>query len=514
MGPLPSTPALPAVDRAAAFLLERVQQVAASGRTRLPTIGALAAQGRFSPRTLSAAVSLLRRQGVLTAVQRGGIRLLRSDQPPPDTATAIAATAAPAPPVRLRGWRGLGQRISTDLVAGMYPPGAPLPSYKELCARYGTSYETLRRALDALAAAGRLTPHKRGFRVHQPAAPASHAALVLVAHSESVGDLGTVIPRNPEFLRVLERECLRAGVNLDIRKEHELLRTAPARTARAALGYLLWIRGIRQDRLALLIDALAAHGRPVAVLDEDGVTPLAELTRARPQFRVFSVANSRAAGVAVGALLLGAGHRRVAFLSPVGATLYSRHRLEGLKQAYDQAGLSDGVAAFVDGRVASFEDIQGAGRKSAMLRAFGAAVERLERQMDPGEGRDVDYFYRFYTETYLLRRAMQAQMLPLMTAAAADHATAWVGVNDWAALVAMDWLRRRSANTGRRTALLGFDDTFEAFSHGLTSYNFNMPALVQAMLGHVLEPPAGRGQAPPVEIPGVIVARQSTARRV
>jgi DNA-binding LacI/PurR family transcriptional regulator len=218
--------------------------------------------------------------------------------------------------------------------------------------------------------------------------------------------------------------------------------------------------------------------------------------------------------VAVGALLLGAGHRRVAYLSPVGATLYSRHRLEGLQHAYDQAGLSEGVAAFVNPRCSSFEDIQGTGQKATTLRAFAAAVARLEKRMDPGEGKDVDYFYRFYTETYLLRRAMQTQMLPLMTAAARDPATAWVGVNDWAALVAMDWLRRRSAKSGTRTALLGFDDTFEAFSHGLTSYNFNMPALVQAMLGHVLEPPGGRSQLPPVEIPGVIVARQSTARRL
>jgi DNA-binding LacI/PurR family transcriptional regulator len=75
--------------------------------------------------------------------------------------------------------------------------------------------------------------------------------------------------------------------------------------------------------------------------------------------------------------------------------------------------------------------------------------------------------------------------------------------------MALDFLKRFSQ---RKISIIGFDDTFEAFRCGLTSYNFNIQALVQLMLNHVVNPSnlivSKRTRA--VEIEGMLVERQTT----
>jgi DNA-binding LacI/PurR family transcriptional regulator len=75
--------------------------------------------------------------------------------------------------------------------------------------------------------------------------------------------------------------------------------------------------------------------------------------------------------------------------------------------------------------------------------------------------------------------------------------------------MALDFLKKHSH---RKISLIGFDDTFEAFRKGLTSYNFNIQALVQLMLNHVVNPAnmlsSKRTRA--VEIEGMLVERQTT----
>lgn len=67
------------------------------------------------------------------------------------------------------------QQLTGDVVAGVYPRGARLPSERELCTRLCVSRVTLRRALAGLADDGLLAPsHGRGWyvaaeRVGEPA---------------------------------------------------------------------------------------------------------------------------------------------------------------------------------------------------------------------------------------------------------------------------------------------------------------------------------------------------------
>lgn len=67
------------------------------------------------------------------------------------------------------------QQLAGDVIAGVYPRGARLPSERDLCTRLNVSRVTLRRALSGLADDGMLAPsHGRGWyvaaeRVGEPA---------------------------------------------------------------------------------------------------------------------------------------------------------------------------------------------------------------------------------------------------------------------------------------------------------------------------------------------------------
>ena len=65
--------------------------------------------------------------------------------------------------------------------------------------------------------------------------------------------------------------------------------------------------------------------------------------------------------------------------------------------------------------------------------------------------------------------------------------TAWVASNDNVALDCYDYIKvKHRTNTGR-PVIIGFDDSEIAFIHQFTSYNFNVPARLTAMLRFIIE---------------------------
>lgn len=506
----------PAVRNAVHYVERMAEDSLEEGTRRLPTISHMARDGGFSPRTLSRAVRHLRERGILSCSQRRGIVATGKG------ARSIAEGTGNTPPARLPRWEELRRRLSRAIIGGTYPPGTQLPSIGELCAEYGTSYHSLKRALLALVENGRLTPHRRGHRVPALGAATRSSSLVLVSRIRNVGDLGTVIPRHPEFLRLLERECLRLNLRLHI---HQFARagTEPftaARAARdtagggAAVGYLLWTQTLAQADLQALIPVLGKTRHPVAVLDEDGIPQLPALCRPFPEVKTFQVANSTTAGVDMGNFLLAQGHRRIGYFSPVAATPYSRNRHEGMESVFEGAGVEHSTRSFTRDDLGTFEGVMEAAMKCTEFRTISGQLDSFRRAIEHTDTRVSDSFYGFYSDTYLLRRAIQQIMLPLFRRALNDESiTAWVGVNDWIALSAYDYLRNERVPVPEHISLTGFDDTFEAFTHGLTSYDFNMPALVTAILEHVLRRRGAGGRKNPkqMEIPGVVTPRGSVS---
>lgn len=88
-----------------------------------------------------------------------------------------------------------------------------------------------------------------------------------------------------------------------------------------------------------------------------------------------------------------------------------------------------------------------------------------------------------------------------------------MGINDLIAIPTLDFLRRHNITVPGRSPVCGFDDTLDALGQRLTSYNFNVPAVVRGMVDFVLRPGVEMGRHDrefPVEIEGVVIERGSS----
>jgi DNA-binding LacI/PurR family transcriptional regulator len=102
---------------------------------------------------------------------------------------------------------------------------------------------------------------------------------------------------------------------------------------------------------------------------------------------------------------------------------------------------------------------------------------------------------------------------PLFTRAR-EHGgiTAWVCENDRIARYALDFLAEKGVRVPRAVSVMGFDDDMEAFKRKLTSYNFNIPAVVNRMLGFVLS--SSQYHYPKAyEVEGIVIERGTTGKR-
>jgi len=124
---------------------EAVRRTRLSGSERLPSVTSLAAASGVAPVTVMRAIRRLEARGKLRTVRRPGTYLLPEagiGGRPPDT-SAIADR-------RARRWETIAGMLIADINARRYEPGARMPSHKELCARYGTSFLTIKKALRLL----------------------------------------------------------------------------------------------------------------------------------------------------------------------------------------------------------------------------------------------------------------------------------------------------------------------------------------------------------------------------
>ena len=93
-----------------------------------------------------------------------------------------------------------------------------------------------------------------------------------------------------------------------------------------------------------------------------------------------------------------------------------------------------------------------------------------------------------------------------------SEATAWVVFNDALALPILRLLNEAAVRLVHDLSLVSFDNTMPAQLLGLTSYNFNYPAVANAVLEHILAPQKKGAGDDVVEVPGTIVERQTSGR--
>jgi DNA-binding LacI/PurR family transcriptional regulator len=108
-------------------------------------------------------------------------------------------------------------------------------------------------------------------------------------------------------------------------------------------------------------------------------------------------------------------------------------------------------------------------------------------------------------------------MLPLFERALSNKTiTAWVMANDYAAMLAVDFLREKKVRIPENLSIISFDNTPGAVEYQLTSYDFNHSGIISMMLNYLIRPSiipqAQRDKT--IGIEGTIIERRSTARNL
>ncbi|MBD3243818.1 MAG: GntR family transcriptional regulator [Chitinivibrionales bacterium] len=422
--------------------------------------------------------------------------------------------------------------IIEDLVTGRFDAREPLPPYKTLTQRYGACYSVVRTALDGLVARGTLVRYKRGYRLFPLRPRHSGSSVAVIAGTTDMRELCSVGTRTTELWRSLERETMRIGLPVTF------LRALPGNRLRAgdgatftsiaaaeralnALGHIVLPLGMNpRQRLEFpaLVDAAQS---PVAVLEESRETLPSLHDHSRRNVVPFALGFGRLPGYIVGKRLLELGHRSVAFLCLSERDIAFGERLAGMRTAFAELGIADGVQAVTSPRWrAGVEVLHRPIVDSPALKLLNDAAAAAERISQSTSRRPVPRgeMRRALGDAHrvcIRKRHFEIEAQELFARALKhDSVTAWVTINDEFALMALRFLRRRRIAVPDRLSVVGFDDSVEAFGAGLSSYNFNVAGVVRAMLEHLVarRPPTGvRRSERGIEVPGSLVQRRSLA---
>ena len=326
-------------DRAERVLVEALNHAESRNFSRLPTVRDMAARGGVSVFTMSEVVHAYVDKGVLETLPGRGIRLAGAEdmQPPPREH-------------RVPVYERVRERINEDIVRGVFPAGAPLPSYKELQGRYGASFATVKKALRMLSRQIGLEPRGRGYRVPIRGSRPGSTILFFVPVKESNWVLYS--PRVNEVLRSSERCALQHRISLrfvpcghvnSVRELHRLVRRHEDTTA-TIIGAMVW--GNRLPRLRELLLLLESRGRPVAVLDDANDLP-EEVTSLRTRHvRLFELGADLEAAETIARFLLRGGHRHIAALTLSNRYPWSRARYDVLRRVFRGMGGDYSVDCF------------------------------------------------------------------------------------------------------------------------------------------------------------------------
>ncbi len=500
-------------ERAIAYVRELADRLGPG--SRLPPIAQMATQADVAPLTMWRAVQALAAKDVVNVRgPRIGTWVGTGDGERRGTSNS---TPAPVP-----RWVAVRRLLQDDLIHELFPPARPLPSRKQLCHRDGTCGRVLRRALESLADDNYLVRSRRSYVPAAPGAPAGPSSIAVIVSPSVPGLINDVTPLWQQFWRTLETQCLRRNLrpfacdadSAQAMGSQSVLgcESLPAFARRnSLLGCIVPSLGYHRTGLDPLLRYLQRLDCPIAVIDSvaDDVVPRWALHDSR--YCCLRVSATQACGRDMGNYIIGLGHRRIALLNPFETAHWVRQRDRGLESAIVDAGLGDGLVRCGLDRPMAIRLSWHASLASKSFRTFLAQVDAFERALHDDSGGVFSPPVRKRIEPSLRQYIHSLRALPLFDRALADPSvTAWIGINDAVALAALEYVSNKRIAVPRRISVVGFDDTYEALTTGLTSYNFDVPRLIHTVLEFVLRR-TRPSQDGVYEVPGQVVERRTAA---
>jgi len=505
----------PALETALAFLRAHIEQKRNKAQYRMETVQMLASQANVSYVTMWKAIDNLKKEGVIEATQCRGITI----NPERNNQTFELADLEPEQKKNKQKWEILCDIIEADILKGAYVPGDTLKAGKLLMERYDVCYETLKKALMMLVEQDILKARGTHFEIPDLSKVKNKQCVILFANGDKFRNLRLCTNRSSDFIRYLEGQCAQKGIQLEIClyrwnndniviPEGTQQRIKRLQSQFHVLGFLVWTIGINDEHnIEKVTSFLFKQNLPIAFFVENSTVSLPVLSGRK--YKIFVSGFTASCGEDVARYLLRMGHRTIAYVSPFGQSSWSQNRLQGLISIYKQAGLPQGVLPFTE---------QFSGRqvqKLALTAKLQTTIESLLEQSDHdlqiiGEAMEnnAELLQRWSRMGYTSRT-----MVPIMEKAIANKKiTAWVVANDYLGFTALQFLRKRGIGVPRDLSVVSFDDMTESFSSGLSSYNFNVESIVDAMITYLVESNTARGahiQEGTIEIKGYLKHRQS-----
>ncbi|MDD5672600.1 MAG: substrate-binding domain-containing protein [Chitinivibrionales bacterium] len=508
--------ARPVAMQAYQYLKGVAQKLASRNEDAFPSIRAMALRAGVSSMSILRAMKVLKAEGVIMAIGRGRgavIRLARrggAKGMPHKTKLTLENHS------REYRWEKITHILAEDVLNGAYGENRKLPSYKELHLRFGDCYYTLAKAVKALASSGLIRESGNRYVVTPPARPSRTTVFLFVPEIILPEHISIQDERHRDFLRLVETQCKKVSLNLKIVSINSFNGLALATEYKAeALGAVVYCHASVAKEL---LDFLVPFDRPIAFIDEWGYYRGFEAANHRSQryVRFFAAGTSETAAKTMGNMLLGLGHRKIAYISVYGDEqfLFSSQRYRGLKAVFRAAGLREGVTALTS----NFYEVPSDHRlfkKSMEDRPDWMGMYESAKKIVPlNSHRHADKLMATL-QTISAEEKFRQLCRPLFERALLyTDCTAWVCANDHMAYWAVDFLKAHNKKLPDDLSLVGFDDMFYALQNDITSYNFNTPMLVHRIFQYILNPSCEKNanRFALIEIPGHVMLRGSVAK--
>lgn len=498
----------PAFDRAVKTIRRLAETPAKDGR--LPPVRVIAQTADVCQDTGRRAVSFLSRHGEVVARQGRGVFVSRSAAGEGGEITEPVSDSAPRR-LAVPKWVSLREAILRDIADGKYRGTSALPPMKHLVHSYGTSYRPLHAALESLERDKHLERFKRTYRVPRLAGD-SLASIVLCIDTPPRVDMFLVNPQLLEAIRMFEKECHERNLSLCMVPLMESRGTARPFdrlglerivARRSVLGFCFWSSRAFDDEF--LIPRLARFNRPIAVIDDVGEVPAERLCRLSGLVTVFKLGTGELGPRRVAEYLVRLGHLRATYFSQYRDMVWSATRYASLERAFARDRSGARMSAYgidsPENRLSFSMDITPGRYRRHLPPLFLKRMHGLvERQLlhTPDVRREVSDMFGLFD------RALEE-----------DTATAWVTSEDETAFFALRHLRDRGVRVPEEISLISFDNTPDSNVGNITSYDFNMDAIVHRITDCFLMP-RKPGHPPPgrriVEVEGSIMERDTTGR--
>jgi DNA-binding transcriptional regulator YhcF (GntR family) len=503
----------PGLDAARRYLIELTGRMRSVNQVRLPLLKQMAVLAGVSHSVMGKAAAELGREGALVVRPGRGIVL---------GSGASASPASSTVPGGSLRWQRLRSQLHQDLTNGRFGSRA-LPSQKELAGRYGVSQRTTSKALRTLADQGVLAPSGNKYRLAAPVVRTSRNTIVLFARGTLTDELALSTSRTAGQFNALEQICLSRNVRLQVVPCHygEAGLTFPGWEGGSfsgvfdstqVLGFVVWRIGLSAAFVRDLAAGLRRFKKPAAIFVEDQTDEPMPGMSSDPLVRRYSAPLDFQAGMAVGAFLISRGHRHISCWSDGSELPWVKERLAGIDRAFADAGIVDGVESF---HAWTDEFLRESANVKAVPGHLARTLQRASRELKvPSRDERIAEAASSLYFTWVYREQVFHRLEPSMHEALHRmDATAWVGTNDNVAVECLRYLRANHMKVPQQISVMGFDDSFDAATHRMSSFNFDGAAAANRMVDFLLSPnaPIAKVEAgKPIVMQGFVNERATT----